>query len=71
LYLQVTKAGGRSWLFRYMLRGQPRYQGLGSCELVSLAQAREKVLAGRRLVASGIDPLAERRAAKAKMVTFR
>jgi integrase len=70
LYLQVTDTGGRSWLFRYMLRGLPRYQGLGACDLVTLAEAREKVLAGRRLAAAGIDPLAERRAAKAKLVTF-
>ena len=65
-----ASAGSRSWLFRYMLRGQARYQGLGSCELVTLAEARQKALGGRRLIAGGIDPLAERRSAKAKPVTF-
>ena len=30
LYLQVTHADARSWIFRYSLRGKPREMGLGS-----------------------------------------
>jgi integrase len=38
--------------------------GLGSVELVSLAEARNRALANRRLLLDGIDPLEQRRATK-------
>src|ERR687897_752272 len=76
LYLQVADAGSRSWLFRYMLSGVSREMGLGSCDLVTLAEAREKVFEGRRLLLEGIDPIEHRRqkrlaAALATAVTFK
>lgn len=40
LYLQVQKAGQRSWIYRYTLRGRTRDMGLGGYPAVSLAEAR-------------------------------
>jgi integrase len=61
LYLQVGRTGGRSWIYRYTLRGRTRYMGLGSAALVSLREARRKVLGCRRIAADGQDPLEVRR----------
>jgi integrase len=62
LYLQLADGGARSWLFRYMRHGVPHWHGLGSCDLVSLAQARDKVIARRKLLLAGIDPIEHERA---------
>jgi integrase len=52
--------------------------GLGSADLFTLAEARDKALAARRIVAEGIDPIETRRAAHmaaradaAKAMTFK
>ena len=60
LYLQVSAGGSKSWVFRYMLRGRPREMGLGSESVISLADARLRVLEQRRLLAEGIDPIEAR-----------
>ena len=61
LYLYVQKTGTRSWIQRMVVRGRKRELGLGSVELVSLAEAREQALANRKLARGGGDPLAEKR----------
>lgn len=61
LHLQVTGTGGRSWVFRYWVRGRERRMGLGPLYAVSLTQAREEALKARRLRYLGVDPLEERR----------
>lgn len=78
LYLQVTPGGGRSWIFRYQLRGRPREMGLGPVNAYSLAEARREAADARKLKSRGIDPLDQKRlqeAAKqaeaAKLVTFK
>ena len=58
LYLQVSRGGGKSWVFRYMLRGKPREMGLGSH--VSLQLARQKATEARALLAEWIDPIEAR-----------
>ena len=81
LYLQVMEGKGEanrvSWLFRYQLHGRERWAGFGPLGLVSLKDAREKVMAARRQLLDGIDPLkakadarAERVKADAATVTF-
>src|SRR5690606_36358720 len=65
LYLLVASAGTASWVFRYTLRGKKREMGLGSAADFSLAQARERAAAQRRLLADGIDPIEARRHAHA------
>ena len=54
-------SGTRSWIQRLVIRGRRRELGLGSVALVSLAEAREKALANRKLAREGGDPLAEKR----------
>ena len=61
LYLFVQSSGTRSWIQRLVVRGRRRELGLGSLSLVSLAEAREKALANRKLAREGGDPLAEKR----------
>ena len=62
LYLQVTKKLVKSWLFRYMRMGVRRGMGLGPVHTVTLAEAREKAYACRRMLIEGIDPLEAKKA---------
>lgn len=39
LYLQVTAAGARTWIFRLQIAGRRRDMGLGSARVVTLAEA--------------------------------
>ena len=64
LYLFVQPSGARSWIQRLVIRGRRRDWGLGSVALVSLAEAREKARANRKLAREGGDPLAEKRRAQ-------
>lgn len=77
LYLQISKAGTKSWIFRFTLARKQREMGLGPLHTVTLAQAREKAKACRASLLDGIDPLEARNAVKleaalerAKTVTF-
>jgi integrase len=67
LYLQVSKTGSRSWIFRYTLNGKTREMGLGSLAAFGLAQARERAQRARQLLADGIDPI-DKRAGERKAV---
>jgi integrase len=61
LYLNVGPGGSKSWLFLWTpAGGKRREMGLGPYPAVSLAAAREKAEACRRLAAEGRDPIAER-----------
>ncbi len=78
LYLQVTKAGAKSWILRFRANGKRHDMGLGSYINVSLARAREKAKAARDKRDEGLNPLearrkeqAERRLKDATMITFR
>ena len=64
LYLFVQPSGARSWIQRLVIRGRRRELGLGGVSLVSLAEAREKARANRKLAREGGDPLAEKRRAR-------
>jgi integrase len=72
LYLQVRRSGrgvSRSWLYRYNspLTGELRWLGLGSVEVVPLANARKLAQAYRRVVRiERRDPIEERRTTKAE-----
>jgi integrase len=66
LYLQCTAGADgsvcRSWVFRYRAGSRERYMGLGPIADVSLAEAREKAAAARKLRLDGIDPIEARKA---------
>ncbi len=69
LYLQISKGGARSWIFRYQIGGRVRDMGLGSTTVFGLADAREFAGQCRRQVASERDPVEERlRAKRAKLL---
>lgn len=63
LYLQIAPGGSKSWIFRFKRDGRAREMGLGSLTTFSLAQARDKALGCRQLLADGVDPIEARRAA--------
>ena len=80
LYLQVSKQGTKSWLFRYTspLTKKRREMGLGSLDFVSLAEARQLAVDNKRLVIDGKDPIEERKQShlqkqleQARNLTFR
>ncbi|MBB5189600.1 integrase [Silvimonas terrae] len=62
LWLQVSKSGSKSWIFRYTLHGHSRAMGLGATHTVSLANARQHALSSRQLLLQGIDPIDAHRA---------
>src|ERR1700724_2788628 len=61
LYLQVSRNGSRSWIYRFKQNGRARDMGLGSLTTVSLATAREMAAECRRKRLTGVDPIEVRR----------
>jgi integrase len=71
LFIRVRPNGTKSWLTRYVLNGREGLLSLGVWPEVGSKRAREKRDELRRLVADGIDPSAQRKAAKiARLDTF-
>ena len=73
LWLKVTKTGTRSWIFRYVSGPNRHDLGLGPWPDISLAEARDRAAAQRRLRLDGKDPMTERsagRVAKQTVKTF-
>ena len=59
LYLLVKpgpRGGGKSWVQRIAIHGVRRDMGLGSAELVTLAEARQMAWENRRIARGGGDP---------------
>ena len=61
LYIKVSKAGSKSWQFRY----KGKWLGIGSYPSVSLKQARDEAFRYSQMLASGKYPKLE----KAKAIT--
>ena len=64
LYLEVAPTGGRWWRFAYRYGGKRKLLSLGVFPDVSLVDARERRDEARKLLASGVDPSAHRKAEK-------
>ena len=64
LYLQLTEAGGRSWILRFERNGRERAMGLGPLHTFNLDEARELARKARQQLRLGHDPIDERKAAK-------
>lgn len=56
LYLRVGPSGGKSWILRTMVHGRRRELGLGSAQLVTLAEARGLAFKYRKIAREGGDP---------------
>lgn len=77
LWLQVSAAGTKSWVFRWT-RGRKQHEmGLGPVHTVSLAEARVKARSCRQQLLDGLNPIAAREAIRqaialeqARSVTF-
>jgi integrase len=61
LFLLVHPNGSRYWRVKYRLLRKEKVFALGVYPDVSLAEARDKALAARRLIRDGTDPVVERR----------
>src|SRR5262249_45443783 len=65
LWLQVSRQGHVSWLYRFTPKGKrPRAMGLGSLREVGLAEARRKAREAREQLTKGVDPLDRPKIAK-------
>ncbi|OOY07428.1 integrase arm-type DNA-binding domain-containing protein [Thioclava sp. F36-7] len=69
LLLQITPTGAKSWLLRTMVGDRRRGIGLGPYPEVTLAAARESAREVKAQIAAGLDPVEERKAARAALVT--
>jgi hypothetical protein len=58
----------RSWVYRFKspVTGKERWMGLGSCDCVPMAGARQDARWARNLVQHGVDPVEARNAEKAE-----
>jgi Arm DNA-binding domain len=64
LYLLVCKNGSKLWRFAHRFGGKQKRIPLGAYPEVTLADARDRRDAARKLVANGKDPSVERRLEK-------
>jgi len=63
LYLYLTPTGARSWRWKYRIAGKEKLLSIGLYPDVSLARAREARDEARRLLARGVDPGVQKKAA--------
>jgi len=64
LYLWITPDGGKLWRWAYRFNRKEKLMSLGKYPAVSLALARERHGEARQLLASGVDPMAQRKAGR-------
>jgi hypothetical protein len=67
LFLFVTTAGGKIWRWKYRHNGKEKLMVLGTYPDVPLVLARERHAAARKLLATDVDPMEQRKAAKAAL----
>lgn len=67
LYLMVSTTGSRLWYFRYRFAGKESRLAFGAYPQVTLAEAREKRDAARKLLASDISPSQLRKTEKSPL----
>ena len=61
LFLMVNPTGSRLWRWRYKFEGKEKLMALGEYPVQTLADARQLQLAQRKVLASGVDPMVERK----------
>lgn len=67
LHMQIKPTGAKSWLLRTVVGEKRRNIGLGAYPDVTLAQARERAREARETIWRGVDPVEERKAARAAL----
>lgn len=68
LQLRIDPAGSRHWILRVTVGKKRRDIGLGGFPTVTLAQARERAREARELIWRGVDPVEQRKAARAALI---
>ncbi|HEY1579024.1 MAG TPA: tyrosine-type recombinase/integrase, partial [Terracidiphilus sp.] len=58
----VSPSGSKLWRWRYRFDRKEKLMALGEYPVVSLGEARDRHLAGRKLLGSDVDPMAVRKA---------
>ncbi len=71
LQLHVMPTGGKLWRLAYRFGGKQKLMAFGAYPAVTLAMARDRRDEAKRLIASGIDPMAQRKAEKAATTAAR
>lgn len=61
----LARGGGKAWLLRYQFDGKSKRTGLGAYPQVSLKSARAAARAARAQVEKGLDPIEEKKKARA------
>jgi integrase len=64
LYLWVKPTGGKLWRWSYRFEGKEKLMSFGKYPDVSLALARDRHTEARKLLVTGIDPMAQRKIEK-------
>ena len=64
LYLWITPAGGKLWRWKYRHECKEKLMSFGKYPDVPLSLARERHAEARKLLASGVDPMVQRKAEK-------
>lgn len=67
LQLHITPAGSKLWRWAYRFDGKQKLMAFGVYPAVSLAQARQAADEARSLLATGIDPMEQRKADKVNL----
>lgn len=66
LFLLVHPNGSKYWRLKYRILGKEKLYAIGVYPQVGVSEAREKRDAARKLIAEGIDPVDNKRQAKAE-----
>jgi hypothetical protein len=64
LYLWVKPTCGKLWRWSYRFEGKEKLMSFGNYPDVSMALARDRHTEARKLLATGIDPMAQRKIEK-------
>jgi len=64
LYITVAKSGLITFRFDYKINDRRETLTIGKYGIISLAEAREKLMSAKKLIAQGISPAAEKQRLK-------
>lgn len=66
LYVFILPSGGKTYRWNYLLHGKHKTITIGSCDSLTLNEAKARRLQAAQSLADGIDPAAAKQQAKAK-----
>ena len=69
LYLLVSPNGSKLWRWKYRVDGKEKMMAFGVYPDVALFEVRDRHHQARKLLRSGVDPMAERKAEKIAAAT--